>query len=66
MTIMKTMVIKEIIRTSEPSRPPSKSAEELGQKPPLTIRKVIISSVNLKIILVKKHWNHFDHPLPMS
>ena len=42
------MMIKVIIRTSEPSRPPSKSAEELGKKPPLTIRKVI-NLINLKI-----------------
>jgi len=57
------------LRTSEPSRPPSKSAEELGKKPPLTIRKylgnllAVLSNRNIWIMLVasmsllgKLHW----------
>ena len=38
----KIIVIITCNRTSEPITPPSKSAEELSKKPPLTIRKAIL------------------------
>ena len=43
-----------ITRTSEPRTPPSKSAEELATKPPLTIRKVI-NLISLNITLANIH-----------
>ena len=45
-------------RTSEPSTPPSKSAEELSKKPPLTIRKAITPPymIHICIININRGW----------